>query len=255
MRSFVRLRTLRGSLLVLGLFVGLFIVTRLISSEPSCQGKGLSAWLRDLDGPSSLQRHQAQEAVRLIGSNAIPVLRSMLHARDLPLKTNLVGLLRKQRWITIPFTLARERQIRAALGCTALGPQSRLLFPDLFELSHGDSFLFNLAEGAVSEMGQAAVEPLCLSLTDKDYYTRELAAGALVHIGRAAKPAQPLLITCLADPYASVRANAARSLARIGVCSQPVIDGLKRAALDKDIDVRCAAAAALEGFGVKEPSR
>ncbi len=65
----------------------------------------------------------------------------------------------------------------------------------------------------------------------------------------------PLLITCLADPCASVRANAARSLARIGVCSQPVVDGLKKAALDEDIDARCAASAALEGFGLKEPNR
>src|SRR5262249_116016 len=77
-------------LVLLMMAVGIaFIIWSL--DEPSYQGKRLTSWLRDLRNPSPLVQRNAQEAVSQLGTNAVPVLREMLHASDSPLRTNLVN--------------------------------------------------------------------------------------------------------------------------------------------------------------------
>ena len=58
--------------------------------EPVCEGKRLSFWLRSYssDGDSPV----ADEALRTIGTNAIPALLAMLQAKDSTLKMKLVAL-------------------------------------------------------------------------------------------------------------------------------------------------------------------
>jgi HEAT repeat protein len=130
-----------------------------------------------------------------------------------------------------------------------LGPEAEPAIPDLLAFSQGDAFCANLAESALGQIGEAAVGPLSLTLTNEDSRLRGLAAGALAHIGPQAKPAIPALTNCLADPYYAVRAKAARALGRIGATSPGVARALVEALGDADLEVRACAWAALTGFG------
>jgi hypothetical protein len=218
--------------------------------EPAYQGKTLRRWLQELQAPSPVARHAAQEALRHIGSNAVPTIKVLLHAEDTSFKTNLVTLLQCQSWVRFSFVPARSRRIQAALGCVELGPVAQPALPDLFEFSKDTAFCFNLAQSALSRMGQGAVPALARELSNTNYQTRQLAVGALAHMGPAAEAAAPALLRCLGDDYASVRTDAVRALGRIGVASPAVVKALVRAfSRDYSASVTVATESELVGFG------
>ena len=95
-----------GGLLLLAALIA--VVIGLSLRGPAYHGRSLRAWLRDLQHPSALVRHNAQEAVSYLGTNAVPTIREFLHAEDLPIKTNIIFLLSRQRFVRIRFVPARE---------------------------------------------------------------------------------------------------------------------------------------------------
>src|SRR5262245_65199958 len=80
-------------------------------SEPVYQGKPLSTWLEELrvswPGAGSAK---ATEAVKVIGTNALPYLVSALKAKDSRLKLKLAQLFGRQNLIKFPFRLADEKR-------------------------------------------------------------------------------------------------------------------------------------------------
>ena len=236
----------------LGVLIGVgaaLVIVAALTRGPSYGGRGLAHWLQDLRNPSSLVQHRAQEAIRQIGSNAVPMLRNRLHAEDGPLTTNIVGLLQRQTLVPIPFVPARERRIRAALACAVLGPVAEPAIPDLLAFGQGDAFCANLAQSALGCMDEGAVGPLAIALTNADYRVRGVAVTALAHIGPQAWAAIPALTNHLKNGYITERADAARALYRIGVASPGVVRALAEAVEDPLTEVRTLALLALTGFG------
>src|SRR6267378_6708845 len=128
----MRMRSWTGWCLVLLVALIVFVgLIALSSHEPPCQGRALRAWLREMQHPSPLVRHNAQEAVNHLGTNAVPALREILHAQDSSIKTNIMHLLSQQRFVRIRFFPARERRISAALAFFVLGPSAEPAIPDL----------------------------------------------------------------------------------------------------------------------------
>lgn len=242
----MKTRSWTGGLLLLVVLIG--IVIGISFREPAYQGRSLRAWLRDMQHPSPLVRHNAQEAVSHLGTNTVPTLREILHAEDSRIKTNIIHLLSRQRFVRIRFVPARERRISAAQACFVLGPRAEAAIPDLFEFSLGDSYCRNLAESAMGQMGAGAVERLSRALTNEDFNVRRTAAGALHHIGAPGIKAVDALVNCLNDRYGSVRTEAAYALGRMDV-SPAILKGLAEALDDDDAGVRVAAAVSLIGFG------
>lgn len=227
------------------------LVLGMFSREPVYAGKRWGGWLRDLRHPSPRVRHAAQVAFRAMGTNSVPLLREMLHATDSPARTNLYLLLARQRIIRLDLAPARERRIRAALACVVIGPDAAELAPDLLAFSKEDSFCFNLAESALGHLGQAAVAPLSVALTNETYDARRLAAGALLEIGPPAGGAVPVLLKRLDDDYIGIRATAARALGRIGVVTPEVVRALVIKTGDPATEVRWPALMTLEDFGAR----
>jgi len=122
----MKTRSWTGGLLLSIAFIG--VVIGLSLRGPAYQGRPLRAWLRDMQHPSPLVRHNAQEAVRHLGTNAVPTLREMLHAEDSPIRTNMIYLLSRQRFLRIGFVPAREWRISAAQACFVLGRKPRRQF-------------------------------------------------------------------------------------------------------------------------------
>jgi hypothetical protein len=95
--------------------------------EPIYQGKRLSSWLEayKLYGVAGVEtwqvrveQQEADEAVRRIGTNALPTLLRMLRAKDSALKVKLMDLAQKQRFIHINYIPSDELNYRA---CSAFG--------------------------------------------------------------------------------------------------------------------------------------
>src|SRR5439155_15915538 len=107
--------------------------------EPEYQKKRFGAWLEDLDySRPSFRREavpQAEDAVRQIGTDAVPCLIRMMRSYDSPLKKKLVALCSKQSFVRLNFGLPADKlQWRGALGIYVLGPAGKEAIPELMNL-------------------------------------------------------------------------------------------------------------------------
>src|SRR5689334_2171139 len=103
------------------------------SSEPSYQGKSLSAWLAQgsqndefgnafedvyRDSPSA-------RAVRAIGKDALPTLLRMAHTRDTLLRRGFSDLSQRYHWFGLTRRDFKEIQYKTACGFLVLGPEAK----------------------------------------------------------------------------------------------------------------------------------
>jgi len=76
------LKKRRFILLILVLGVGAVVFLWRSPREPVYQGKSVSAWMRDLNGPNPLARSNAGVALHAMGPLAVPYLVESLNRRD-----------------------------------------------------------------------------------------------------------------------------------------------------------------------------
>jgi len=103
------------------------------------------------------------------------------------------------------------------------------------------------AEGALAQLGEPAIGPLCAALGDGNATVRSAAAGALAKIGAPAAPAVMDALTGSPDPQ--VRCGAAAVLGELDAPEAARVEALVRAMGDGEQRVRFAALQALEGMG------
>lgn len=127
--------------------------------EPVYRERTLTSWLRDYP-------QQANEAVRQIGSNAIPTLLRLLLKRDSATKLKLMNLVQRQHIIKFDSTLAEVWNNAAEKGFQVLGAQAESAVPSLIEIASQNTF----------------------------YRSRAYAIQALGNIGPPAKRAIPSLL-------------------------------------------------------------
>lgn len=212
MKKTRRLTCVLAILLVLFL-IGLVLVA-LRSHEPAYQGKSLSGWLREFEeakvnSPTSRYHPSAAEfqaqfvepthnAVRQIGTNALPTLLSLLRAQDSLLQQRVRALLGRLPFVRWRPTSQDLRRSMALDGFSALGTNA-----------------------------QPAVPALIALLNDKDGEVRKYAAWCLGSVGPAAEQAVPALIQRLADSDSLVGESAENSLGLIHRKPELVIPVLK----------------------------
>jgi hypothetical protein len=216
------------SILLVGMV--LFLVLQ-VPPEPVYRGKTLTRWLGTYAPSSSAGRHsrewnEADDAVRNIGTNCIPVLLRMIGEKDFPLKLRLVALAKKYRLMKNPFVPAVERNVEASRAFIILGDMAKDAVPALVRV-HGKN---------ISADSQSAIE------------------DALAWIGPAAKPAVPLLLRSATNSNAKVRANALWALGEIHGEPQLCVPALIHALSDSDGWARASAAHALGMFGTDAQS-
>jgi HEAT repeat protein len=265
-------------LLVMGaLLVGalLFLLVR-PNNEPSYHGKRLSTWLEILrKPPTSAARGEAEEAVRAIGTDALPTLIQRIRAgNELSLAEKLNELLGKQSLVKFHFT-EHDNHGEALSGFEALGPIGRPAVPELTRLIETTN-CSGVAAHALAYVGPEALPVLCRGLTNQDPTIQKACAGALQwadfdvaaaipslliqlkhqnrgvrwvsayvlgHIAQQPESVIPALIECLTDSDRVVRSEAAWSIGRFGASN--ALPALERLAsdLNQDSDTREAAAA------------
>jgi hypothetical protein len=111
--------------------------------EPAWQGKTLGAWLRDFDADKPESRVSAAEALRQIGTNAVPLIIQRLQhpgprspSTILALKLKLSELLSKQSLVKIQFRPGATPRHQALTAIDALGPAAANALPALTKLLH-----------------------------------------------------------------------------------------------------------------------
>lgn len=111
--------------------------------EPAWQGRTLGAWLRDFEADKPESRASAADAIRQIGTNALPlIIKRLQHpdprrpSRILALKLRLFDPLNKQSLVKIQFRPGASPRHQALAAIDALGPLATNALPALEKLLH-----------------------------------------------------------------------------------------------------------------------
>ena len=98
--------------------------------DPVSQGKPLSVWLKNESGTG-----ESGEAVRQIGTNAIPTLLRLLRVKDSALKIKLMELVQRQHIIKIEYMSADGWHYRARNAFGDLGTNAQMAVPALIKIA------------------------------------------------------------------------------------------------------------------------
>ena len=228
------------------------------SREPVYQGRPLSAWLEDLDyGRPSFRREAvplAEEAVRRMGSNAVPFLVGMMRCKDSPFRKKMVALCSKQSFIKFNFRPAADTlQWRGALGIYVLGPAGKAAIPELINLlSNQHTWIRGRAAMALGKIGpdaKVAVPYLIKTLSDKDADVRACTCIGLSDLGPVAAEALPAVVTCLKETNHAVFSSALNAVSSMRGQATLVVPVLAEKLSDNDSSIRYSAAITLASFG------
>lgn len=269
---------------LLGLIVIALVENPAGPREPEYRGKKLTAWLVDL-GTSWVTRTNATLAIQQMGTNAVPFLVQMLHAKDSPLKLKCMELVERQmarqHRFHFHFLYSSQKINYAISGLTILGSDAKGAIPDLVNLlKDGDGADGQMAAFVLSRIGPSAVPALEIALTNSDGGVRLRAAEGLRTLGAPGEPwsvpqllgalkdpdpvtrfyvAESLqqfpdqanvivlaLTNCLNDPESTVRVSIMRTLGSFGTNAVPAIPNLLKLAADTNEDISGAATEALE---------
>lgn len=220
--------------------------------EPVYQGRRLSEWLAHKQDGTHVHVG-TEEAIRQIGTNAIPTLLQMLRAHDSPLKLKLMDLAQKQHVIPIHWTSAEDHNIAATYAFQILRATASNAVPALIEIYEkrisGQSAwcvvysLYDIGPAAQS----ATIPVLAKTLTDSNApaYVRNTAAVGLSIMYSQPQVAIPALIHGLSDPEPYVRASAAEALMSYGNDAKAAVPALLKLWKDTNTNVWQSTADAL----------
>src|ERR1035437_192656 len=178
--------------------------------EPVYQGKPLTYWLERYYPPAPktpsgglvFPDPEAVEAIRHIGTNAIPTLLRMTRAHDSTLKRKLIALAQKQHFVPIRFTAPWDQNSRARFGFSELGSAASNAVPALIEILDSN-FSPSSQESAASALGfigpaaRQAVPSLVRTLASTNGFNRFTFVIALGSIHAEPQLAVPALIKSL----------------------------------------------------------
>ena len=190
---------------IAGVLLGVIAYSLRRPNEPSYQGRGINAWLSELNSAISRndlpKRHEAEEAVRATGAKAAPYIVAHLRRTNSAWRRNYRNLFPKA-----PAWLQR------------------------FLPSPREEFTFFTGSSAFLAIGPSAKPALITALTDDDPVVRSASAsalGGLAHYkGTDIRDALPALIECLRDADPNVRIHSAMTLGDLGTDAGAAVPGL-----------------------------
>ena len=242
------------------------ILTAARDNQPTYQGHTLEYWLKVYDPSASFVTHdrtEAEEAVRHIGTNALPLLVKWIsyepHDWQKRLANVIVRLPQPARSSAVlhSTTYSREKlncSMLARGGFQILGEEAAPAIPDLVRLLHGKNWASReRAAGALALIGRPGFLPLLDALSDTNYPSRGGVAstiGSMRELGTNASPAVPLLICCIRDSDPATAISAIQALAKLRIEPETVVPALTNAFAAENTNVRHAAVRAFaSGFG------
>jgi len=215
----------RGTLIVAVLAVLLAAAAVLLLSperEPSYEGRSLSQWLQ-VPGQFSPEGTRVDEAIRHIGTNALPCLFRWIRAKPPPCG-RLVESGKLPQWflyLLLRFPLGRflwhDRFDDATVCIMMLGAEARPAIPALVRVINRskDPYRVSRAMLTLNFIGEDSVPALANCLADPREAVRVAAAGHLGQLGAKARLVLPALLGTLSDPSPWVREITTNALRKI----------------------------------------
>jgi HEAT repeat protein len=206
--------------------------------EPVYQGKELSIWLRPYQAeaiqqmiPGSVQYQKCREsdnAIRAIGTNAIPFLLLRMRIKDSALPRRFVQLVARQKLIKIHYTPANYLQLEAVEAFRILGASASNAVPELIKIYHenispGTHVATIEALGSIGPGASQAVPFLLMEMRNTNDYFAGLAMESLGQIHAEPKAVVPALINVLEHGDSKVKLSAACALGKFGAAARPAL--------------------------------
>ncbi len=225
-------------LLVCG--VAFFFYERGISHEPYYQGRSLSAWLDAaayLDEPWCPTRQTADDAVRSMGTNALPFLLDRVgHSKDpeSKFKARIAGWMwlhgYKKQAFRYYDTYGQERFFALRSAFIALRSDEEEVVPILIDIArNGDTNRQDAAMYGLWEIRSESSVPFLLQeASSTNSQKRGFALGCLAQMHTHADLVIPLLIKGLQDPEFRVRKISAGGLLYFGPQAREAVPLLQR---------------------------
>jgi len=225
------------------------IVQSVQGKEPYYKGKPLSDWLC-CEPPS-----EQQEAIRSIGTSAIPIYLDILGAtpkglRLIAARLDSKGMSEQLRDDHEDVFFGEIKRTVVETAFATLDTNAESAIPQLVKLLNKDNDdISPYAAEALAVVGPKGFAALTNALTANNPSTRQNVAMAIGQFGQDPKQVAQILIILLKDESPDVRRSAADSLAGRGPDTgipvlMPMLD-------DKDPVMRQTAARALSNYGTK----
>ncbi len=263
-----------GFILLAAILVYFFFFTSAARKEPIYQGKTLTQWLKQLDdgeveGISSgslptftRAQIEAAEAIRAIGTNALPLLIEDIHAHpsEEALRFKLLRLLHlngigmsfgTRTYFSTDITSEDRVRWRAAQGLSALGPLAKPAVPELTRLLFTNYFHSSIKEAAyaLAGIGPDGIAALTNSIQPTNEWSGMCAIWALGQHPAAGTNVIPFLISATTSSSEGTACGAIQVLGLFHVDGEHVIPALTNALSSSNAAVRGDAARALFEFG------
>jgi len=204
--------------------------------EPVFEGRPLTSWLDHHVASSAASPpygspgwEKADEAIRHIGTNAIPKLLEMIRAKDRPpLVLKLMDSVRRFGFPVMNYRYAMVRHEEAEHAFKMLGTNAVSAVPELIRIyqqniSASSQRSAALALGHIGRGAQPALPALIQRFTHTNSDTRFYAVSAVMSIGGEPAVVVPALTSALKDPNVGVRWNALSGLSGFGGRARPAI--------------------------------
>lgn len=190
-----RLITLSG-LALLVLLLGIYWW----QSEPRYRGKSLTSWLRGFESEVGEARWQSTDAVRHIGSNAVPFLLVKLHSpRPYPepeWKQKLRVVLSRHSILNINLPRPADERAEALAALDALGPVAKDVVPAVEALLHQQPHPDPRAILVLGRLGPDGESALTRALTNE---VKVIRTGARVCLDMLQSHSEVLFPKTIAD--------------------------------------------------------
>jgi HEAT repeat protein len=163
------------------------------AEDPSYKEKPLSVWMGELRNKQSQEiRNQAQDAIRQIGTNALPFLLEEMRVLGVLWKNDITNFYATPAMV--------NRQMSVLLTFDILGPWAKSAIPELRNRINDNGLVADFVAHALIQIDpKVAAETLTEALTNQHYYVSCVAANRLYELGTNAEIAVPNLIWCLKD--------------------------------------------------------
>jgi hypothetical protein len=206
--------------------------------EPVYEGKTLSRWLENYDPANTNSSPQLEEdannAIQVMGTNAIPALLRMLESHDSKFKLWAVYIATRQHLIEVRFVPDYDRYMRVMQAFDALGWQAQSAVPELiriYDQSPPATPQANVAALALASIGppaKAAVPSLVRRATNTNYRVdvRVNAVNALANIHSEPDLTVPVLVQAMQDTNRNVQMFAAEGLGNFGSKAKVAVPAL-----------------------------
>jgi hypothetical protein len=228
--------------------------------EPEYNGKKLSEWLSEGpisgDGPRSAAEKEAMDAVRHMGTNALPYLIRWMRYERRPWRNRLYALLEKFP-NKGPLRVAGRPDVLATCapyGFKSLVAAAAPAVPDLVRLMN-DREAPPVAQAnaawVLANLGSNGLPALLAVITNQASTKRAQTISLICGTPERRLeqgPAVPVLIDCLNDKDLYVAQQAARALGQMGMEPDVVVPALANCLKDPRAEVRDWAVAALARY-------